>query len=77
MDFWGFVILDGRRVGYDLWLYKEVGSNKIPRDKREMKAELGEDNFFTDSPSEYKSMSTNIFSVSEKKNSMSSSSNCW
>ena len=54
MDFWGFVILDGRRVGYDLWLYKEVGSNKIPRDKREMKAELGEDNFFTDSPSEYK-----------------------
>lgn len=54
MDFWGFVLLDGRRVGYDLWLYKEVGSNKIPRDKREMKAELGEDNFFTDSLSEYK-----------------------
>lgn len=54
MDFWGFVILDGRRVGYDLWLYREVGTNKIPRDKREMKAELGEENFFTDSPSEYK-----------------------
>ena len=54
MDFWGFVILDGRRIGYDLWLYKEVGSNKIPRDKWEMKAELGEDNFFTDSQSEYK-----------------------
>lgn len=46
MDFWGFVILDGRRVGYDLWLYKEVGSNKIPRDKREMKAELGGGQFF-------------------------------
>ncbi len=54
MDFWSFVILDGRRVGYDLWLYKEVGSNKIPFDKREMKGELGEDNFFTDSQSEYK-----------------------
>lgn len=54
MDFWGFVILDGRRVGYDLWLYKEVGSNKIPLDKREMKGELWEDNFFTDSQSEYK-----------------------
>lgn len=54
MDFWGFAILDGRRVGYDLWLYKEVGSNKIPLDKREMKGELGEDNFFTDSQSEYK-----------------------
>lgn len=54
MDFWGFVILDGRRIGYDMWLYKEVGSNKIPRDKREMKEELGESNFFTDSQSEYK-----------------------
>lgn len=54
MDFWGFVVLDGRRIGYDLWLYKEVGSNKIPRDRREMKAELGENNFFTDSQSEYK-----------------------
>lgn len=54
MDFWGFVILDGRRIGYDLWLYKEVGSNKIPRDKREMKTELGDNNFFTDSQAEYK-----------------------
>lgn len=54
MDFWGFVILDGRRIGYDLWLYKEVGTTKIPYDKREMKAEIGEDNFFTDSQSEYK-----------------------
>lgn len=54
MDFWGFVLLDGKRIGYDLWLYKEVGSSKIPLDKREMKATLGEDNFFTDSQSEYK-----------------------
>ena len=54
MDFWGFIILDGRRIGYDLWLYKEVGSTRIPYDKREMKAKLGENNFFTDSQSEYK-----------------------
>lgn len=54
MDFWGFVVLDGRRIGKDLWLYKEVGSNKIPLDKRELKAALGEDNFFTTSQSEYK-----------------------
>lgn len=56
MDFWGFVILDGRRIGYDLWLYKETGSTKIPYDKREMKAELGEKNLFTDSQSEYKKL---------------------
>ena len=54
MDFWGFIILDGQRIGYDLWLYKEVGSARIPCDKREMKAKLGEANFFTDSQSEYK-----------------------
>lgn len=54
MDFWGFVILDGRRIGYDLKLYKEIGSSKIPYDRREMKIELGDDNFFTTSQSEYK-----------------------
>ena len=54
MDFWGFVILDGKRIGYDLWLYKEVGTSKIPYDKRELKSALGEENFFTDSQSEYK-----------------------
>lgn len=54
MDFWGFVILDGRRIGYDLWLYKEIGSSKIPLDKREMKTALGEENFFTASQSDYK-----------------------
>lgn len=54
MDFWGFVILDGRRIGYNLRLYKEIGSSKIPFDRREMKTELGEDNFFTTSQSEYK-----------------------
>lgn len=54
MDFWGFIILDGRRIGCDLWLYKEVGTTRIPYDKRELKAQLGEENFFTDSQSEYK-----------------------
>lgn len=54
MDFWGFIILDGRRIGYELQLYKEVGTAKIPYDKRELKAQIGEENYFTDSQSEYK-----------------------
>ena len=54
MNFWGFVILDGRRIGYDLWLYKEVASRKILLDRRERKAAMGKDNFFTRSQSEYK-----------------------
>ena len=28
MDFWGFVILDGRRVGTDIQFFKEVGTKK-------------------------------------------------
>ncbi len=54
MEFWGFVILDNRRIGYDLQLYKEIGSSRLPYDKRELKTVLGEQNFFTDSQSEYK-----------------------
>lgn len=56
MDFWGFLLLDGRRIGYDLWLYKEVGSTKIPYDKRDLKLVLGEGNCFTTSQSEYKKL---------------------
>ncbi|MDO5573786.1 MAG: TIGR02680 family protein [bacterium] len=56
MDFWGFVILDGRRVGIDIDFYKETGSTKIPNDKQLMRKTLGEDVPFTDVPGEYKAM---------------------
>ncbi|MDD2972871.1 MAG: TIGR02680 family protein [Lachnospiraceae bacterium] len=56
MDFWGFVILDGRRVGIDIDFYKETGSTKIPNDKQLMRKVLGEDVPFTDLPGEYKAM---------------------
>lgn len=56
MEFWGFIVLDGQRIGYDFELYTEVGSNRIPLGKNEMKKCLGENNFFTDSQSEYKKM---------------------
>ena len=56
MDFWGFILLDGRRIGQDLWLYKETGSTKIPYDKKDLRGVLGENNLFTDSQSEYKKL---------------------
>ena len=56
MEFWGFIILDGRRLGYDLQLYKETGKKKIPYDKRELKLLLGEQNLFTNNQSEYKKL---------------------
>lgn len=56
MDFWGFVILDGRRIGTDILLYKEVGSARIPLNRQEMKKALGDDTPFTDAPGEYKAL---------------------
>ena len=56
--------------------YIRTGSTKIPYDKREMKAELGEKNLFTDSQSDIKNWSINLFSVSEKQSSMSSLLSC-
>ncbi len=56
MTFWGFVLTDGKRIGYDLSLYKEVGSTKLPYSKQDLKKLLGPDVPFTDSPGEYKAM---------------------
>lgn len=53
MDFWGFVITDGRRIGKELSVYKAVGNQKIPRTKIEMQNALGE-NPFTTKQKEYK-----------------------
>ncbi len=56
MTFWGFVLTDGRRIGYDVNLYKEVGSARIPYSKQDLKKVLGPEVPFTDSPGEYKAM---------------------
>lgn len=55
MGFWGFIVLDGRRIGYDFNLYREVGNTKIAYTKQEMKKELGENNLFTEAQKEYMS----------------------
>jgi len=53
MGFWGFIILDGKRIEYDMNLYQEVGSKKIPYTKQDLKKILGEDNIVLDSQTEY------------------------
>lgn len=53
MSFWGFVVLDNRRIGYDINLYREVGAKKIPYTKQELKQVLGEDNPYTETQREY------------------------
>ncbi len=53
MSFWGFVVLDGRRIGYDFNLYREVGNTRIAYTKQEIKKKLGENNLFTETQKEY------------------------
>ncbi len=56
MSFWGFIILDGRRIGYDLELYREVGSTKIPYSRQDLKKVLGDDAILTTVQGEYKAL---------------------
>ncbi len=53
MGFWGFVLLDGRRIGYDFSLYREAGNTKIACTKQEIKKKLGEENPFTEAQKDY------------------------
>jgi len=56
MDFWGFIILDGRRAGYDFELYRKIGSKNIPYTKQELKNALAQDNIFCEAQKEYMTM---------------------
>ena len=41
LDFWGFALTDGRRIGRDFYLYKQMGE-KIPLTKQELKNRIAE-----------------------------------
>ncbi len=56
MDFWGFIIQNGRRIGYDLELFHKIGSRNIPYTKQELKNALTPDNIFCEAQKEYMSM---------------------
>lgn len=56
MSFWGFALTDGRRIGYDIQLYREVGDQNIPLLKQELKNVIGDKGRFTDSIGEYMDM---------------------
>lgn len=61
VKFWGFIIKDGRRVGKDIFLYKDV-RNKIPLSKQELKNRIGEGGQIVDSQKEYANLvNENIF----------------
>ena len=59
--FWGFMIKDGRRVGKDIWLYKEL-DNKIPLTKQELRNKIGEGGQIVETQKEYMQLvNDNIF----------------
>lgn len=61
VNFWGFIINDGRRIGKDFFLYKELG-NKIPLTKQELKNRIGEGGQVVNTTAEYMSLvNDNIF----------------
>ncbi|MFX3625117.1 MAG: TIGR02680 family protein [Ectobacillus sp.] len=58
MEFWGFAILDNRRVGKDFFLYKEEKTGvrdvqKIPLTKKELENRLGAGGAFAHTQGEY------------------------
>jgi uncharacterized protein (TIGR02680 family) len=55
LDFWGFCITDGRRIGKDFFLYKNVGE-KIPLSKQEFKNTLGLGGSIKETQKEYMQM---------------------
>ena len=56
MSFWGFVLLDGRRIGYDMALYHSVGDKRIPLSKQDLKKLISEPNEFAETQKEYMQM---------------------
>ncbi len=59
VNFWGFALQDGRRIGKDFRLYKNV-HEKIPFSKNELKTALGSENPLVESAKEYKKMVNNL-----------------
>ncbi|QIB27318.1 AAA family ATPase [Caloranaerobacter azorensis] len=41
LDFWGFAITDGRRIGKDFFLYKKI-DQKVPLSRRELENRIGD-----------------------------------
>lgn len=55
VDFWGFSIEDGRRIGKDIFLYEQHGE-KVPLTKNQLKLVLGSENQLVEKIQEYKIM---------------------
>ncbi|MDD3335276.1 MAG: TIGR02680 family protein [Eubacteriales bacterium] len=57
IDFWGFCLCDGRRIGLgDVALYEKMGDKLLPLSKQRLKHLLNDNAHWADSPKEYKEL---------------------
>ncbi len=59
IEFFGFALIDGRRVGKEFLLYKNR-NEKIPLSKNELRSALGTENKFVETTKDYKKMVNNL-----------------
>lgn len=55
LDFWGFSLTDGRRIGKDFFLYKDIG-DKVPLTQKELKNRVGTGGVVVGTSREYMKM---------------------
>lgn len=56
MDFWGFCLCDGRRIGYDFELYEKLGGKMLPQSKQKLKNIIADRDNWVENPSAYKKL---------------------
>lgn len=57
IDFWGFCLCDGRRIGADgVLLYEKIGGQMLPLSKQKLRNLIGDENNWAETPGTYKQM---------------------
>lgn len=57
IDFWGFCLCDGRRIGADgLLLYEKIGKQNLPLSKQKLRNLIGNQDCWAESQTKYKEM---------------------
>ena len=57
IDFWGFCLCDGRRIGTDgVSLYEKIGGQMLPLSKQKLRNLIGDENNWAEAPGTYKQL---------------------
>lgn len=56
MDFWGFCLCDGRRIGHDFELYEKLGKQMLPLSKQRLKNLIADRENWAENPGAYKKL---------------------